>query len=254
MNVLVVDVGGTYVKMLATGARERVLFESGRRMTPSQMVSRVKALSRDWKYDVVSIGYPGVVKDGRPVLEPRNLAPGWVGFDYGAAFARPVRILNDAAMQALGSYRGGVMLFLGFGTGLGSAMIANGTVLPMELGRLAYGKGRYDDYVGARGLKKYGRAVWRKHVVFGVARFLDALLPDDVVLGGGNARELGTLPPMCRRGDNANAFIGGFRMWEDIGSRRRSDEGRYRIPASGTSSGAPKRTTRAGREKQPMPG
>jgi polyphosphate glucokinase len=240
MKVLVVDVGGSSVKMLASGERERRRFESGEGMTPSQMLSRVKELTEDWTYDVVSIGYPGIVKDGQPVEEPLHLAPGWVGFDYGAGFARPVKILNDAAMQALGSYRGGVMLFLGFGTGLGSAMVAEDTVVPLELGRLAYVKGKYDDHVGSRALKEHGLARWRKHVLFGIERFVDALLPDEVVLGGGNVRELDVLPPKCRLGDNANAFIGGFRMWETTRSREQNDEGRYHIPTTGYSSAAPR--------------
>lgn len=242
MKILVIDIGGTYVKILATGEKDRRRFESGESMTPEQMVPRVKDVCKDWEYDVVSIGYPGVVKDGRPAVEPWHLAPGWVGFDYGTAFGRPVRILNDAAMQALGSYRDGVMLFLGLGTGLGSAMVAEDTVIPLELGRLAYVKGRYDDHVGSRALREHGLARWREDVLFGIERFVDALLPDEVVLGGGNVRELGVLPPKCRLGDNANAFIGGFRMWETTRSRKRNDEGRYHIPTTGHSAAAPRQS------------
>jgi polyphosphate glucokinase len=162
---------------------------------------------------MVSIGYPGPVLHGRPVAEPHNLGRGWVRFDYGAAFGRPVRIINDAAMQALGGYKGGKMLFLGLGTGLGSALIADGVVEPMELGHLPYKKGTYEDYVGQRGLDKRGKKKWRRHVADVVAGFVAALEPDDVVLGGGNVRKLKELPDGCRAGDNANAFVGGFRLW-----------------------------------------
>jgi polyphosphate glucokinase len=177
------------------------------------MTAGVEKVARGWKYDVVSIGYPGVVLHGRPIAEPRNLGKGWVSFDYGAAFARPVKIINDAAMQALGSYRGGKMLFLGLGTGLGSTLIADGIVEPMELGHLPYKKGTYEDYVGQRGLEKRGKARWRRDVSDVVTHLAAALEPDDVVLGGGNARKLKELPPGCRLGDNSNAFVGGFRLW-----------------------------------------
>ncbi len=217
MNVLVIDIGGTHVKILASGQKESREFDSGRTLTPSKMVAGVKELAKDWKYDVVAMGYPGLVTNGEPALEPHNLAKGWVGFDYRGAFGRPVKIMNDAAMQALGSYKGGTMLFLGFGTGLGSAIVAEGTVVPMELGHLSYRRGTYEDYVGLRGLKKYGKKKWSRHVAFGVARLRDALHPSDVVLGGGNARKLKKLPEGSRGGDNANAFIGGFRMWEQSG-------------------------------------
>jgi polyphosphate glucokinase len=212
-RILVVDVGGSHVKILATGRREPRKFVSGPTMTPRQMVAGVEKLARGWKYDVVSIGYPGPVLHGRPVAEPHNLGRGWVRFDYGAAFGRPVRIINDAAMQALGGYKGGKMLFLGLGTGLGSALIADGVVEPMELGHLPYKKGTYEDYVGQRGLDKRGKKKWRRHVADVVAGFVAALEPDDVVLGGGNVRKLKELPDGCRAGDNANAFVGGFRLW-----------------------------------------
>ncbi len=214
MDVLVIDVGGTYAKILATGHRQRRRFESGKTLTPRQMVAKVKELARGWKYDVIAIGYPGIVTNGKPTSEPHNLARGWVGFDYAAALGRPVKILNDAAMQALGSYRGGVMLFLGFGTGLGSAIVANHTILPLELGHLSYREGTYEDYVGARGLRKFGRAKWREHVAFAITHLVDALLVDEVVIGGGNASKLVAVHPKCRFGSNANAFIGGFRMWQ----------------------------------------
>ncbi len=212
-KVLVVDVGGSHVKILASGRREPRKFVSGPTMTPRQMVAGVEKLARGWKYDVVSIGYPGLVLQGRPVAEPHNLGRGWVRFDYRAAFGRPVRIINDAAMQALGGYKGGRMLFLGLGTGLGSALIADGVVEPMELGHLPYKKGTYEDYVGQRGLDQRGKKKWRRHVADVVAGFVAALEPDDVVLGGGNVRKLRELPDGCRAGDNANAFVGGFRLW-----------------------------------------
>jgi len=215
MNVLVVDVGGTHVKLLATGQSDRRVFDSGPTLTPEQMVAGVKELAGDWKYDVVSIGYPGPVLNGRPVAEPPNLAAGWVGFDYQSAFGRPVKVINDAAMQALGSYKAGKLLFLGLGTGLGSTLIVEGIVEPMELGHLPYRKGTYEDYVGIRGLKRVGKKKWRRYVADVVARLITALQPDDVVLGGGNVKKLKELPPGCRAGDNANAFLGGFRVWEE---------------------------------------
>src|SRR5271169_6863664 len=179
------------------------------------MVSQVLKLSYDWKYDVVTIGYPGPVLRGRPVSDPFNLGVGWVGFDFEAAFKLPVKFVNDAAMQALGSYKGGRMLFLGLGTGLGSAMIVEGIIEPMELGHLPYRKSTYEDYVGLRGLTSHGEKKWRKRVADVVARLVTALEPDDVVLGGGNVKHLDVLPPGCRAGDNANAFLGGFRAWEE---------------------------------------
>jgi polyphosphate glucokinase len=212
--VLVVDVGGTGVKILATGETEHRSFPSGPRLTPRQMVSAVKKLARDWDYDAVSIGYPGPVVHGCPIAEPYNLGRGWVGFDFAAAFGRPVRLVNDAAMQALGSYKGGKMLFLGLGTGFGSAMVVNGIVEPMELGHLPYKKGVFEDYVGRRGLERYGRKKWRRQVADVVARFIAALEPDDTVIGGGNVKKLNALPPGSRAGDNDNAFAGGFRLWE----------------------------------------
>jgi polyphosphate glucokinase len=212
--VLVVDVGGTSVKILATGQHEPRQFASGPKLTPRQMASEVRKLARDWKYDVVSIGYPGPVLHGRPLAEPYNLGRGWVGFDFATAFGHPVKVINDAAMQALGSYKGGKMLFLGLGTGLGSAMIVDGLVEPMELAHLPYKKGTFEDYVGRSGLERHGKKKWRRHVADVVTRLIAALEPDDTVIGGGNARKLDTLPPHSRAGDNANAFRGGFRLWE----------------------------------------
>ena len=215
MKILVVDVGGTHVKILAGGQREPRRFVSGPRLTAKQMVAKVRKLAADWKYDAVSIGYPGPVLRNRPVAAPPNLGRGWVGFDFEAAFRRPVRLVNDAAMQALGSYGGGKMLFLGFGTGLGSTLIVDGIVEPMELGHLPYKKATYEDYVGARGLEKHGKKKWRRHVADVVRLLRAALEPEYVVLGGGNVANLKTLPPGCRAGDNANAFAGGFRLWDE---------------------------------------
>ena len=213
-KVLVVDVGGTNVKLLATGQREARKFPSGPAMTPEAMVRVAKKTAKDWDYDVVSIGYPGPVVHGRPLREPHNLAPGWVKFDFQRAFGRPVKIVNDAAMQALGSYKGGRMLFLGLGTGLGSAMIVDGLLEPMELAHLPYKNGRtYEDYVGIRGLKRLGTKKWQQHVDKVVRQLSHALMVEDVVLGGGNVKKLDHLPPGTRLGNNANAFAGGFRIW-----------------------------------------
>ena len=214
MKILVVDIGGTNVKMLASGQREPRKFPSGPRLTPRQMAAGVKQAVQGWQYDAVSIGYPGPVRLGQPALEPHNLGKGWVAFNYRAAFGRPVKIINDAAMQALGSYEGGKMLFLGLGTGLGSTLIADGVVQPMELGHLPYRKGTFEDYLGIRGLEQRGKKKWRAAVEDAVARLVAALQPDTVVLGGGNVKKLKALPPLCRAGVNANAFRGGFRLWE----------------------------------------
>ncbi|MCI0665387.1 MAG: ROK family protein [Acidobacteria bacterium] len=215
MNVLVIDIGGTNVKILATGEAVPRRFPSGLGMTPEKMISGVKKLIGKWKFDAISIGYPGLVIRGRVASEPNNLAPGWIGFDFDSAFGHPVKILNDAAMQAMGSYKGGELLFLGLGTGLGSALIVDDVVVPLEVGHLAYKKGTYDDYFGNRGLKRFGRRKWRRHVMSGVARLIGVVHPDEVVLGGGNAKKLKKLLPGCRRGENAHAFIGGFRMWQE---------------------------------------
>jgi polyphosphate glucokinase len=213
-RVLVVDIGGTHVKVLVTGQDQKREFDSGPSLTPKRMVSKVRKLVRDWKFDVISIGYPGPVLRNQPVSEPWNLGKGWTGFNFEAAFGRPVKVLNDAAMQALGSYKRGKMLFLGLGTGLGSAVIVDGIVEPMELGHLPYRKATFEDYVGARGLKKYGKKKWRRFVGDVVKRLKSALEPEDVVLGGGNVNKLKKLPHGCRAGDNINAFRGGFRLWE----------------------------------------
>lgn len=215
MNVLVVDVGGTHVKVLATGQSVSRKFDSGPALAPANMVRKVQKITSDWQYDVVSIGYPGPVLHSQPAAEPHNLGRGWVGFNFKAAFKHPVKLSNDAAMQALGSYKGGKMLFLGLGTGLGSTLIVDGVVVPMELGHLPYKKSTFEDYVGERGLLGRGKRKWRRDVEDVIARFIAALEPQDVVLGGGNVKYLVKLPAGCRAGDNANAFIGGFRLWED---------------------------------------
>ncbi len=221
MRVLVVDIGGTNVKILATGQKTFRKVPSGRELTPQKMVSEVARLAGDWEYDVVAIGYPGRVVDGRIAVEPRNLGHGWVGFDFNAAFGHRVKIVNDAAMQALGSYKSGLLLFLGLGTGLGAALVADGVVIPLELGHLPFKNGTYQEYLGVRALKRLGRKRWQKHVEFTAERLRDALQPDDVVIGGGNAKKLKSLPPGCRAGTNAYAFIGGFRLWEKEPTRRR---------------------------------
>jgi polyphosphate glucokinase len=220
MNILVIDIGGTNVKILATGETNPRKFPSGPEMTPEKMVSGVKKIAGKWKYDAVSIGYPGLVNQGQVASEPVNLGPGWVAYDFEAAFKCPVRILNDAAMQALGSYDGGEMLFIGLGTGLGSALVVGDVVVPIEMGHLCYKNGTYEDYIGERGLKRLGKKRWRRHVEFGITRLVDALHPDDVVIGGGNAKKLKAVLPGCRKGNNANAFLGGFRMWEANGERK----------------------------------
>ena len=214
MNVLVIDIGGNNVKVLATGQETRRKFPSGPHLTARRMVSQVRKLVYDWDYDAISIGYPGPVLRNRPASDPWNLGRGWRNFNFEAAFKCPVRLINDAAMQALGSYNRGRMLFLGLGTGLGSAMVIDGIVAPLELAHLPYKKATFEDYVGARGLQRFGPRKWRSLVFDVVQRLTDALLPEEVVLGGGNVRKLKELPPGCREGDNNNAFLGGFRIWD----------------------------------------
>jgi polyphosphate glucokinase len=221
LKILAVDVGGTHVKALLSGARVPRKVPSGPRMSARAMVGAVQRLCADWRYDVVSLGYPGPVLHGKPVVDPKNLGAGWVGFDYAKAFGKPVRIVNDAAMQALGSYQGGRMLFLGLGTGLGSAMIVDGMLEPMELAHLPYKKGKsYEDYVGLRGLERLGKKHWRQAVFDVVERLRTAVEADYVVLGGGNAKLIRTPPRGVRIGENANAFRGGFALWKDAGLKR----------------------------------
>jgi polyphosphate glucokinase len=219
-RVLVIDVGGSHVKARVSGRREEREFESGPTMTPRQMVARVRQLTGDWQYDAVSIGYPGVVVHGKIVTEPYNLGRGWVGFDFRKAFGRPTLLMNDAAMQAIGSYEGGRMLFLGLGTGLGSALIVDGTVAPMELAHLPYKGGRsYEDCVGDRGRRRLGPKKWRRTVATVVEQLSKALEADYVVIGGGNARKLKKMPKNARLGNNEFAFLGGFRVWRKSAPR-----------------------------------
>jgi len=214
-KTLVVDVGGTHVKMLATGQSEPRKFISGPAMTAGKMVKLVKDATRDWRYERISLGYPGPIVNGHPLREPHNLGGGWMNFNFAKAFGRPVKVINDAAMQALGSYQGGSMLFLGLGTGLGSAMIVDGVLEPMELAHLFYKKGKtYEDYLGLRGIERLGKNKWRKHVAKVVKKLKSALEADYVVLGGGNSKKLERIPSGARLGSNGNAFRGGFRLWE----------------------------------------
>lgn len=215
-NVLVIDVGGTHIKFSATGEDDTRKVPSGLKMTAEMMVNDVLKATEDWKFDLVAIGYPGPVHDGKPTLEPHNLAPGWVAYDFEAHFQKPVKVVNDAVMQAVGSYEGGRMLFLGLGTGLGSAMVTEKTVVPMELAHLPYRKGRtFEDYIGLRGLERRGVKKWRKSVLDVVTRLKNALLSDYVVLGGGNVAKLKEFPEDSRPGNNHNAILGGFRLWDD---------------------------------------
>jgi polyphosphate glucokinase len=214
MKILVIDIGGNSVKVLVTGKTDPRKFPSGPALTPRQMVSDVLKMTEDWKYDAISIGYPGRVRDNKPFSEPVNLGRGWVKFDFAKAFGVPVKVMNDAAMQAVGSYKGGSMMFLGLGTGLGTALVVDGMVVPMELGHLSYKQATYEDYLGLKGLERLGIKKWRAFVREVVARLIPALELDDVVIGGGNVNKMDKLPPGCRAGDNALAFRGGFLLWE----------------------------------------
>jgi predicted NBD/HSP70 family sugar kinase len=212
--VLAVDVGGSHVKALASNQQERRRFVSGGSLTAEEMVAGTLEAVAGWTWDVVSVGIPAPVRNDKVVAEPVNLGTGWVGFDYEAAFGTPTKVVNDAVMQAVGSYRGGRMLFLGLGTGLGSAMIVDGEIEPLELGHLPFRKKTFEDYVGERSLKKHGKKKWQKAVFETVEQLSAAMEPDDVVLGGGGVDDLGELPEGCRRGENENAFLGGFRLWD----------------------------------------
>jgi len=213
--VLAVDVGGSHVKLLVNGGSERRRFVSGKKLTAAQMVEGVLEQAAELDYSVVSVGIPAPVVGGRVAHEPVNLGKGWVAFDYEAAFGKPTKIVNDAAMQALGGYTGGRMLFLGLGTGLGSTMIVDGKLEPMELGHLPFRKATFEDYVGQRGRDRLGEKRWRKAVLETIDRLVAALDPEYVVLGGGNAKRIGELPAICRLGANEDAFLGGFRLWVD---------------------------------------
>jgi polyphosphate glucokinase len=216
--VLAVDVGGSHVKVLVSGETVSRRAPSGATLTAAEMVQAALGAAAGWSWDVVSVGVPAPVHGGRVVSEPFNLGGGWIGFDFEAAFGAPTRLMNDAAMQALGSYEGGTMLFLGLGTGLGSALIADGIVEPMELGHLPFRDRTFEDYLGERGRRRYGNKRWRKLVAEAVASLSAALEPDTVVLGGGNAVRLDELPPNARLGSNSNAFVGGFRLWQGPGT------------------------------------
>jgi polyphosphate glucokinase len=220
MKVLVIDIGGNSVKVLVTGETEPRKFPSGPTLTPRQMVSTILKVTDDWHYRAVSVGFPGRVRDNHVVSEPVNLGHGWVHFDFAKAFGCPARVINDAAMQALGSYRGGKMLFLGLGTGLGSALIVDGKIMPMELGHLPYKDGTYETYLGLKGLKRLGITKWRDCFNQVVVKFISALELDDVVIGGGNVTKLDKLPAGCRVGDNALAFRGGVLLWKNNGRRK----------------------------------
>jgi polyphosphate glucokinase len=220
-TILAVDIGGSHVKVMDNKRLTKREFASGSHLSAKEMVKQVKAITSDWSYDVISIGYPGPVAHNRPLAEPHNLGHGWVGFKFAKALGHPTQVVNDALMQALGSYEGGRMLFLGLGTGLGSAMIVDGILEPMELGHLPYHKGRtFEDWVGAAGLKRLGKKKWRHKVDEVVKHFVAALEPDYVVLGGGNAEKLERLPRRARLGDNANAFKGGFKLWDTSAAKR----------------------------------
>jgi len=223
-SVLAVDVGGSHVKARLTGESDRRRFDSGPDLTPQQMVEGVHALAAGWFFDRVSVGIPTPVRGGKPIAEPVNLGDGWVGFDFDAAFGVPTKVVNDAVMQAIGSYEGGRMLFLGLGTGLGSALVVDGVVEPLELGHLPFRKKTFEDYVSARALERHGKKKWREAVFEVVERLSAAIEPEYVVIGGGGADELDELPPNSRRGDNEQAFVGGFRLWEpewtSVGGRR----------------------------------
>ncbi|GAC1624843.1 MAG: ROK family protein [Candidatus Acidiferrum sp.] len=213
-KILVVDIGGTHLKILATGHRTPLKVASGPTMTAKRMAEWVNSAAKEWSYDVATIGYPAPVVHNKPLIEPHNLAKGWVGFDYRKAFGCPLKIVNDAAMQALGSYEGGRMLFLGLGTGLGSAMVVDGIVQPMEIAHLPYKNGKtYEDYLGLRGLDRMGKKKWRRYVTQIVEELRTAMNADYIVLGGGNVKKLKTLPPKTRMGSNENAFVGGYRVW-----------------------------------------
>jgi polyphosphate glucokinase len=215
-----VDIGGSHIKILASGKKQRRIIDSGPKLTPSEAVAAVRDLAGDWKYRAISIGYPGPVRHNRPALDPRNLGAGWRNFDFAKAFGLPVRVVNDALLQAIGSYEGGRMLFLGLGTGLGSALVLDNLAHPLELAHLPYREGgSFEDYVGARGLERLGRKKWEKRVRDVVERLRGALQVDYVVIGGGNVARLKKFPEEARRGKNDNAFLGGFRLWEPGGVR-----------------------------------
>lgn len=221
MKILVIDVGGTNIKVASTDNLVPIKVPSGPTMTAENMVQQVLAATKNWKYDRISIGFPGPVVHHRPIAEPHNLGAGWVDFDYERTFAKPLRFLNDAAMQALGGYKSGRMLFLGVGTGLGSALVLDGYVVPLELAHLPYKKGRtYEEYIGLAGLKRRGKKKWRRSVLDIIDRLQAGMVCDNVLLGGGNAKLMKGLPPHVVLGANSNAIAGGFRLWQDETRRK----------------------------------
>jgi len=231
-NILTIDVGGSHVKFRTNRVRKKREFSSGPQLSAEAMVKRVKDLTKDWSYDVISLGYPGPVLRNRPIAEPYNLGYGWAGFDFASAFGCPTRVVNDALMQALGNYKGGRMLFLGLGTGLGSAMIVDGVLQPMELGHLPYRKDKtFEDYVGAAGLKRLGTKKWQRTVADVVERLTAALQPEYVVLGGGNAKKIRRLPRRIRLGKDDAAFAGGLRLWGNDSISDRSKSGARPVAA-----------------------
>lgn len=219
-EVLVVDIGGTHVKLMIS-ANERRKFDSGTTLSPRALVAQIRRTAEDWKYDAVSLGFPSVVKKGKIVKEAKHLAPGWIGWDFNKSLGKPTRVLNDAAMQALGSYHGGRMLFLGLGTGLGSALLWPRHLLPLELGDLPYEGGRIEEVLGTVGLKRLGKKKWKREVFFCLRQLKLSFVADYIVLGGGNAKQFDTLPEGVKPGDNRNVFLGGQRMWETDSKTRR---------------------------------
>jgi polyphosphate glucokinase len=212
-RILVVDIGGTHVKLMISHT-ERRKFDSGLKLSPRQLVSQIKKNTGDWKYDAVSIGFPAVVRNGQIQTEPKNLAPGWIGWDFKKSLGKPTRIVNDAAMQALGSYRSGRMLFLGLGTGLGSALVWQKNLMPLELNDLPYEGGRIEEYLGKAGLERLGKREWKRHVLFCAKRLRLSFIASHLVLGGGNSKQFDTLPAGIEPGDNRNVYLGGVRLWE----------------------------------------
>ena len=218
-KVLVIDVGGTNVKLMIS-RREKRKFDSGPRLSPRQLTAQIKKNTQDWSYDVVSVGFPSVVQNGRIMKDPKHLAKGWIGYDFSKPLGKPTRVMNDAAMQALGSYRGGRMLFLGLGTGLGSSLVWQRNVLALELGDLPYEGGLIEDILGKPGLEYLGKKLWEREVLFCIMHLKLSFIADYVMLGGGNAKLLSQLPVGIELGHNRNAYLGGCRMWERISRTR----------------------------------
>jgi hypothetical protein len=219
-RILVVDIGGTHVKLMISHS-DRRKFDSGPKLPPKEMVSQIRQTAEGWKYDAISIGFPAVVRNGRIQTEPKNLAPGWIHWDFKKSLGKPTRVVNDAAMQALGSYRSGRTLFLGLGTGLGSALVWHKNLMPLELNDLPYEGGRIEEYLGKAGLERLGEKEWKRHVLFCAKRLRLSFVADHLVLGGGNAKQFARLPEGIEPGDNRNVYLGGIRMWETDPRTRR---------------------------------